>query len=415
MVFRSRSQLKNGKVVVSGSLRLDIRAQSLTKPNNRIQRNTGVFLTAKHAERTFLGIKQMVKELDAERDIPRLLQIQRGEVDLLSAYKDYQLGRAEFLSFKHTPFIPAYEKWVASDKDAQSPRTQRNRLQVVQRLVSLGCVDDDTGIHQLPDAMLKCQEAYKGTGNAAAFSKIKSYIVQFLTSAKGVGADHPVTKACRVAVGPSKSSRRKHYPFKSPRELAELLLLLNEKTRNEKDPHTYAEIFSFMIWHGLRPRELTNGQWERDKGKQATGQLRIHGTKTQFAERVVPMIEYLTPMQRSWAALHQRLLKLGVRYRMQDMRRTYSIWLRDAKIERSHIFAYMGHDVRGDGFLQTDTYQEFSPEHDPDAVELDRQKIVAWRDEQLAKTPLKRKSNWAPSSKASVASQIAAIKSTENS
>ena len=176
--------------------------------------------------------------------------------------------------------------------------------------------------------MRQCEQAYKGTGTAAAFSKIKGYIVQFLTVAKGVGADHPVTRACRAAVGPIKSSRRKHYPVKSPRELEELVLLLNEKTRNENDPHTYAEIFSFVVWHGLRPTELTKGKWERDKEKQGTDQVRIHGTKAKFAERVVPLIEWLTPMERSWAALHQRRIKLGVKYRMRDMRR---IWLSEAQ------------------------------------------------------------------------------------
>lgn len=74
----------------------------------------------------------------------------------------------------------------------------------------------------------------------------------------------------------------------------------------------------------------------------------------------------------------------------------------------------MAYGVRGERFFQTDTYQDFIPEHDPDAVEPDRQQIVAWRDEQLAKTPLKREANWAPSSAESVASQIAALKIREH-
>ena len=154
-----------------------------------------------------------------------------------------------------------------------------------------------------------------------------------------------------------------------------------------------------MALHGLRPEEFANGLWQRDT---KTGHIRINGTKTKNAVRVVPNITWLKPEPRSLKNLQMRLyfLKPPTPVRARDFRRTASVWWEAAGIPRSRYRYYMGHGA----VEMTDRYQVRSLTEA--ILNEDKQKLETWIQSRFDTPTAKTKRVFSPGTKTFLATLL---------
>ncbi len=88
----------------------------------------------------------------------------------------------------------------------------------------------------------------------------------------------------------------------------------------------------------MGPKEFW-GKWE------ALGdRIRIHGTKRDARDRVVPLIQPIAVPRITREAFRQRLEhRTSKRVSPYDFRRTFARWMESAGITRARRIAYMGH------------------------------------------------------------------------
>jgi len=94
-----------------------------------------------------------------------------------------------------------------------------------------------------------------------------------------------------------------------------------------------------MSLTGMRPNEMW-GEWEIDHYA-----VRIHGTKTKGADRVVPLVSVLLFHPQVSYVVFRKALRTASDGQMTpyDLRRTYANWLEAAGIPRTRRRLYLGH------------------------------------------------------------------------
>ena len=133
------------------------------------------------------------------------------------------------------------------------------------------------------------------------------------------------------AVEPLKIRAQRHKHPATPEELREIA--------GRMDDRETAKILSTMSLTGMRPNEMW-GEWEIDHYA-----VRIHGTKTKGADRVVPLVSVLLFHPQVSYVVFRKALRTASDGQMTpyDLRRTYANWLEAAGIPRTRRRLYLGH------------------------------------------------------------------------
>src|SRR6185312_6313905 len=117
---------------------------------------------------------------------------------------------------------------------------------------------------------------------------------------------------------------------------------MDDKFAVTLDDFAAAEIATTMAVTGMRPNEMW-GKWSVEADR-----VRIHGTKTTGAERVVPRVPgHLAPPRITYRAFREALAQAtDGQMTPYDLRRTYANWLESAGVIRTHRRLYLGHGAK---------------------------------------------------------------------
>jgi hypothetical protein len=261
------------------------------------------------------------------------------------------------------------ESWIP--KSSASASTLRQWNEHYKRLIKLDLLTDKTTVRETPDVLRRLRARFEGQRKAVIFNHFRSMFLTFLQRELGYDEDSQILKHSRRIKTISITHRREHHPLETPIDLAELGARINTHGRWDRLAVDYESWIWFMSLHGLRPEEFANGLWHRDV---KTGHIRINGTKTKNAVRVVPSIAWYKPEPRSLRNLQMRLYFLDppTPVRARDFRRTAAIWWEASGIPRSRYRYYMGH---GEAEM-TDRYQIRTPTES--MLNEDKHKLETW-------------------------------------
>ena len=143
---------------------------------------------------------------------------------------------------------------------------------------------------------------------------------------------------------PALPHRTKHTTGVTPddaREIAEQL-----------DPLA-ARIWWGLCVTGMRPSEFW-GDWEVEGNV-----VHVRGTKSENAERAIPLLYPITKPGLTYRQFNRRLEKLNLPVRARTGRKSFARWMNEGGIPRTRRRAYIGHATRED---VTDRYEGYSPE-----------------------------------------------------
>ncbi len=118
-------------------------------------------------------------------------------------------------------------------------------------------------------------------------------------------------------------------------------------------PDNHAQMASTLLWTGMRWKEYTVDGWEVKSDR-----VLIHGKKTEYRERQIPVIYRLWEASTHVQVFRRHLKAVSSDLMVSTFRNTYSHILEESKIPLSRIASYMGHGPK----TQTQKYtrQEIS-------------------------------------------------------
>lgn len=355
-----------------GSYLIDVR----TKAVGRIAKASGVFPETRNGTELIQQIRMMLRELDTNRDIGKLTQIKQGKVHLLDALAAWKAGRLNFAeSYAGDPLLPRLEQWLAVTP--VSGITIKQYRNYIARLQRLGMISPATKVRDCADVLRAVRTVMAKEHKAVYFGNIRQMFMSFLVNHLGYDAESHVLRDVKRILPLKVKKRREHHPLRGPRDLIELGARINTSGRWGNREVDYKSWIYFMALTGMRPTEFERGLWERDA---ATGHLRIKGTKTRNAVRVIPLIMWLEPAKRTLGNLQMRLVNLEppTVVRARDFRRTSAVWYEQAGVPRSRYAYYLGHGPKD----MTALYESRTPTKDE--LDADRASLLAWLEEQKA-------------------------------
>jgi integrase len=167
---------------------------------------------------------------------------------------------------------------------------------------------------------------------ARTFNKDRAALLAFVHTV--LGETHWLALACR-RVAPLKVAKDRRLPFHP------LTVEQAKDLAKQLPPHHARTLWAFCFT-GMRPEEMfeeIGNRWEVE----AAG-IRIHGTKSPAADRVVPRVGLLVKPSTKRLAFYRALRTAsGETVTPYDLRRTYAQWLDLARIPRFRQAYYMGH------------------------------------------------------------------------
>jgi len=167
------------------------------------------------------------------------------------------------------------------------------------------------------------------------FNKDRAALLAFLHST--LGAHHWLALACK-RVSPLKVAKDRRLPF-NPLTVAEATALAKQL------PAHHARTFWAFCLTGMRPEEMFEehgNRWSVEPGG-----VRIQGTKSPAADRVVPRVGLLVKPETRRLAFYRALRAAsGDTVAPYDLRRTYVQWLDLARIPQFRQDYYMAHEPR---------------------------------------------------------------------
>lgn len=307
----------------SGSLVLDLRLGAL----GRIQKRTG-YDNKKDLERLKDAIKGL--RLRDEHDLIRAWT--RDEVsnhEILSAYQTGHVHQ-DYLIRKR-PLLPSIRDWVSSSHYVpENNRIYGHLLNRLEKTLTGHLLGD------APKVLSDIRAGYKKTQSTTDFNKLRKIILSYLKNNSPDKTDSLLYQQVRkVSAFSTDTHKRKnlHKPF-DPNNLDFLL-------EEENIPSIGRDWIYWLCLHGLRPKEFWHDGWELGSSG-AIQYVQVWGKKTKGAERKIPLLytppsEDLIPMP----TIRRYLSKLG--RSPYDCRRTYLVWLDNAKVPRNVIARWAGH------------------------------------------------------------------------
>jgi hypothetical protein len=350
----------------TGSFLIDLRTKSV----GRIAKASGVFPDMRESTELIEQMKLMLRELDTYRDVGKLTQIKLGKVRLLDALAAWKSGRLSFAeSYAGDPLLPSMEKWL--EQTGISPITVRQYRNYLLRLQKLRIASPASKIRDLPDILRTVRALLAKEQKAVYFGNIRQMTMSYLVNHLGYDSESHVLREVKRVPPIKIKSRREHHPLRSVADLVELGGRVNTSGRWGNREVDYKSWIYFMAITGMRPTEFARGLWARDE---ATGHLRILGTKTRNAVRVIPLITWMAPEKRVLGNLQMRLVHLrpATTVRCRDFRRTAAVWYEQAGVPRSRYSYYLGHGPKD----MTALYERRIPSKEE--LDQDRDTMLRW-------------------------------------
>lgn len=398
----SRGRIKvNGRWKQVGSYTIDLR----TKTVGRLFKSTGVFPETKNALDLVREIKLMVKDLDVQRDERKLGQIKLGKVRLLDALAAYKAGRLNFAEAHAGESLrKSLAHWLKGV--SASEYTTKQFAHYLKRLDKLELVRDETTVREIPDIVRRLRVKFSREGKAVYFRSLRQMFISYLKNHLGYDDDSVILKQILRTPLIKARFRREHHPIRSVHDLVDLGKRINTAGRWNRREVDYKSWVYFMSFTGLRPTEFAKGLWERD---QETGHLRVNGTKTLNAKRVIPNVMWLNPESRSLTNLQMRLINLDppTPVRSRDFRRTAAIWYEQAGVPRSRYSYYLGHGAKD----VTGLYEKRTPTKEE--LDEDKRTLLNWIERQRTTARPKKARVWSPRSATFIADFEAIVPSAE--
>ena len=265
----------------------------------------------------------------AELDPPRLdiLRAVRDRVytprEVWQAHRRQRLDALASTKSTRAPLFAAMEKWIAGYQCSDKHRTSLN--QSLRYFRKLG--NKRSTIEDLPRIVDRFREQMNASRQGRTFNLARSAAQAFVRST--MKRNHAIyLELAAIEVLPA-TKKRENNP-QTPEQLRELMKSLK--------PH-HAAIAWGMAVTGMGPKEFW-GRWVVE----ANG-VRIFGTKREGRKRVVPIvdreIEKPTVRYRAFQVALAKATKEAIE--PYDMRRSFSTWMEDADVQRTHRKIYMGH------------------------------------------------------------------------
>lgn len=353
-----------------GAYMLDVSIPEKLRPElgvRRIKRSTGVLPGTRNAATVVKDMKTMVREIIQERDVDTLRKIAEQKLSLASAFAKWRTGRLHLAEpYEDLPVVKAWRDYL--DASGLAVTTRENRHAVISALIRHHLLSETDVLGDLPERVEQWRKHYARTKQHSAFNQYRETALAFLKNGLRVDDESRLYRAVRRVRPLPQLLRKEHNPFLSPRDLYDF----RDELRRRSTPNAkrFAASALFMAMHGLRPEEFARGLFRVDPG---TGHLRIDGTKTQRAKRVVPLLFDIPDFKPPKVdTLNRTFERMKVPVRCRDFRRTYAVWCGNAGILQTHIATYMGH---GDATM-TQRYQRVNP--NKEMLDHDRAKLAAW-------------------------------------
>lgn len=341
-----------------GTLRVD-----LTFPGvGRIARATGT-----RDERTLTLYVGMLRTLYAAGRLDLLTAIHEGQVTIAEVWDAYrpQQGRGADLSRLPSPDtlrrlwltdskgyeVGAFQQWLdGRDRATETLRNNRRDVRTLRkaagtRTSAMTAGDLPLLLERVRRKCLAAQPQQRRTYNS-----VRDTVGRFLKDT--VGRRHPLYFAVRDTEALTEKRGQTH-PM-SPAEARQLCADIVHR-----HGHAHARVLWAMCCTGMRPKEF----WQEEGASWTVRPDRVvvHGTKTDNAVRVIPLIDAAAlaavspmPVTKDRADKRLRALVQGadvftargpypVPHTLYDCRRTFAHWMEEAEIPRSRRRAYMGH------------------------------------------------------------------------
>jgi integrase len=226
------------------------------------------------------------------------------------------------------PLEAAWTEWL--DQKEIAARTRRDYTEAWGRL---GAGEEAT-FTDLPALLASHRKACLGV-RARTFNKDRAAFLAFVHAL--LGDTHWLALASRRAV-PLKIGKDRKLPFNP------LTVEQAKQLAKQLAPH-HARTFWLLALTGMRPEEAfeeIGNRWDVEPDG-----IRIHGTKSAAAERIVPRVGLLVKPATRRQAFYQALrLASGKTVSPYDLRRTYAQWLDLARIPQFRQSSISGMDPR---------------------------------------------------------------------
>jgi integrase len=251
--------------------------------------------------------------------------IARGRLKPLQVYTRFRFTRLDELP--HADELPRFAdewpRWIAALECSEDHRTSCGVW--CRRIASL--LGTDAPITELPRAL----KDFRGQSrlHPRSFNLARTTLMAFLRDV--VGQRHRLwNDVAEIPLLKVKPTRRKH-PL-TPDQLRDLVKRMGEPC----GPMAWTMATTGMGW-----REYT-GEWERE----GEG-LRIHGTKTQGRDRLIPLVSLLHQPEGTIYRFRWQLTRASEgSVTPYDLRRTFANLMVEAGIPRPRRMTYMGHGAR---------------------------------------------------------------------
>lgn len=332
---------------MSGSLPIDVQVQGI-----RVARRSGTRLPRQRD-----AYIRMVRHLGEVGRTDYVKALALGTISFGELWPHYRAGQLATLPSPELfrPLAGAWARWLGR-KRKLGAHSRRHYAAAMTRLQQY---DATASIADLPRLMQQHADACAGV-RPSAFNMDRRAVLSFLGTT--LGRYHPLYgEVHRIEPLPVKDKRG--FNPQTPEQIRQLcdwfrsynpkggrpLAGIDRRTSQPTLAHHARTVWALCLT-GMRPEEY----WEELVGdRQNSWQLLndrvvINGTKGEASIRVVPRLAIITKPATDQLAFRRALTKackaLGIRHLMPyDFRRTFGMWLDNAKIPENRQDAYMAH------------------------------------------------------------------------
>ena len=312
----------------------------------RIQRSSGT-----HDRRLFRQLNQMIDQMRDYGQHDVLRAIRDGEWTPLEVYRLYRGSGSNPHAVRlerSSDLRTSIDHWLEQRERLGTLRPStlqmyRSCLRRVTAAAAPAATLDD-----LPALLRTYRDKARGS---RSFNIARATVLSFLKDRVGKRDERYLSAQYDVPAMPHRAKRTIGVTPDEARDVAEQLEPL------------VARIWWSLCVTGMRPSEFW-GDWGIEGNL-----VRVNGTKTENAERVVPLLYPVTKPSLTYRQFNRRLEKLNLPVRARTGRKCFARWMNEAGIPRTRRRAYLGHATRED---VTDRYEGYSPEK---YLEEDRQRL----------------------------------------
>jgi integrase len=303
---------------MTGSLPIDLQFRGV----GRLHLRSG---TTKRQTRD--AMKQMLRTLYQVGRLDVLRDLKAHHVSVMQVYEQYRQGKLNELPTGDLmrPLDDTWTEWLEGRELAD--RTRRDYAEAWTRLAPAPAAT----FCDLPALLAAHRKACLGV-RARTFGKDRAAVLAFVHTM--LGDTHWLALACR-RVAPLKITKDRRLPY-NPLTVAQAKTLAASLA-----PHHALTLWGFCLT-GMRPEEMFEEHGNRWSVEEQA--IRVHGSKSLAADRVVPRVGLLVKPATGRLAFYRALRTASAAtVSPYDLRRTYAQWLDLARIPQFRQDYYMAH------------------------------------------------------------------------